>query len=453
MENIYKIVDGHRIKLGLDLVNSGEDTADIDAIMYRLCATADGRELLTEPVSILEIDDMYNITGDFILEDLVITKFSEAEKRLGIIVKLFNKKLKDKNEALKADGQPEIIAQSPVIGRPRKTGMIAVVTAEIPFSDGQSIFIVFHSPDNEETRITGQDEIIAFRWMLNKRDITHVISPEQGKDIPVRQLADRIAKIVSKNSVAFTKRQTAVKEQKGKLEDINSQLVFLEKEKGELAGQLADSEKTIEEKRDGVLTAKKKEYENMVAEVEDLEMEVADLQIKIDEIEARKKAEPEPNPEKIRRESTLEEKIAAAEKLGEEAFRAGMKRDSDNDPGMDDMATKFPIHEWPKMLKAWETGFDKAASGASKPTPIKATKNKKPVKKNKPGKKAESSETKLQKLATAVLDGEHDHLPLDELLDLLTPVFEDLDPAENEDLFEKLDKYTTEKTLEAAKAA
>ena len=112
---------------------------------------------------------------------------------------------------------------------------------------------------------------------------------------------------------------------------------------------------------------------------------------------------------------------------------------------MDDMATKFPIHEWPKMLKAWEAGFDKAAAGAPK--------NKKPTKKNKPKKKTESPETQLQKLATAVLDGEHDHLPLDELLDLLTPVFEDLDPEKNEDLFEKLDKYTTEKTLEAAKAA
>lgn len=68
--------------------------------------------------------------------------------------------------------ESEIKALPPIVGKPRKTGGFAYVTVQLPFSDGQVVSVIFHSPEGDRKRITEQDRIIAFRWLLNKRDIT-----------------------------------------------------------------------------------------------------------------------------------------------------------------------------------------------------------------------------------------------------------------------------------------
>ncbi|WP_017807180.1 hypothetical protein [Avibacterium paragallinarum] len=95
----------------------------------------------------------------------------------------------------------------------------ANVVALFELSDGQTVSIYFHNPDTTPKKITPQDEVISFKWLLNKKDITIVVAPEKGKDIDVRQVALRIMKIAAKNSAAFARQN---KNRKERLERVNT---------------------------------------------------------------------------------------------------------------------------------------------------------------------------------------------------------------------------------------
>ncbi|WP_340611668.1 hypothetical protein [Xenorhabdus bharatensis] len=75
------------------------------------------------------------------------------------------------------------------IGRVRRVGTIPVMAAKIPLSDGQSVSIIFHSPTSGNGRIQNEDMLTAFRFLLNKRDVSHVVTPMNGRDISLRKCA------------------------------------------------------------------------------------------------------------------------------------------------------------------------------------------------------------------------------------------------------------------------
>ncbi|MGC6738828.1 hypothetical protein ACP0FZ_30340, partial [Escherichia coli] len=62
------------------------------------------------------------------------------------------------------------------IGRARNVNGLPVLPAIIPLSDGQTISILFHSP-TAENRITNSDTLVAFQFLLNKKDVTHTVAP------------------------------------------------------------------------------------------------------------------------------------------------------------------------------------------------------------------------------------------------------------------------------------
>jgi len=45
-----------------------------------------------------------------------------------------------------------------------------------------ALTIYFHNPDTTPNKINPNDELVSWKWLLNKKDITIVVAPEQGKD-------------------------------------------------------------------------------------------------------------------------------------------------------------------------------------------------------------------------------------------------------------------------------
>lgn len=86
--------------------------------------------------------------------------------------------------------------------RQKGTTNIAVI---FELSDGQTITIYFHNPDTTPNRILPDDELISWKWLLNKKDITILVAQESGKDLSPREVARRIIKLVEKNSARFIK--------------------------------------------------------------------------------------------------------------------------------------------------------------------------------------------------------------------------------------------------------
>lgn len=81
----------------------------------------------------------------------------------------------------------------------------AHVAAIYELSDGQTITAWFHNPDATPAKLTPADSLIAWKWLLNKRDITAAVSPESGSDLNPREVSRRVMKLAEKNSAAFAR--------------------------------------------------------------------------------------------------------------------------------------------------------------------------------------------------------------------------------------------------------
>lgn len=233
-------------------------------------------ELITESCTLEEIDEAYNPADEdwdeddgipgFILES-VTAKFGRLEKRLAVLGRAV-----DKNGTLSV--------QEIKIGPQRKVGGYATVTGEILLDDLQSIFGVFHSPGlYQGKKIGNKDEIIGYRWFLNKRDITHLIEPEDGRELTVQTVGKRLAKLAEKNSANFARRSKAVKEKQLRVEEMAKQLEDLEREKSMAEREIDDLQGYSDQLDEDILN-KEEELAAAQAENETLQQELENYRAK-----------------------------------------------------------------------------------------------------------------------------------------------------------------------------
>ena len=178
----------------------------VDRIMDAL-RNDDMREgLIYEPCT---MDDVLDGTqsAKALIMDAIVSQYSKLTAKMNIMQRAMTRSgatvdgINEKGE--KIDIPLTVIGYQ--ISDPFMRLGTANVVALFELSDGQTVSIYFHNPDTTPKKITAQDEVISFKWLLNKKDITIVVAPERGKDINALQVAMRIMKIAAKNSAAFTR--------------------------------------------------------------------------------------------------------------------------------------------------------------------------------------------------------------------------------------------------------
>ena len=110
-----------------------------------------------------------------------------------------------------------------IIGKVRRVNNIPIMTALIPLSDGQSISLIFHSPTSDNGQIKNSDLLVAFRFLLNKRDVTHIVAPIGGRDVSLQQVSQALANLAERNSAKFTKQQSAQVKLRADIEGLNAE--------------------------------------------------------------------------------------------------------------------------------------------------------------------------------------------------------------------------------------
>ena len=279
---------------GLHMVDGpsqrGEDWDPVRlAQAYReLTATEDDEELLCESASFEEIEREYNpgpeVPYDQILEAIVVNHYSKTEHRMKAVTRRIHAAL---NGMPDGDGQP-LDVLDPIVGKPKKNGSFATVTVQLPFTDGQVVSIVFHSPEVDRLRITADDEIIAFRWIMGRKDITQWVAPEEDptiggfREVPLATIANRIAKLVAKNSAKFMKRQKSAAEDKAKLDAAQSRVAALKAQADELTASIdqLQNDKATEDKlgsTNAELSALKAENTELEAQIDALNKAISDF--------------------------------------------------------------------------------------------------------------------------------------------------------------------------------
>lgn len=189
---------------------------------------SDGR--MFESASLAEVEDTY--TGHLesvptAFMDAIKTKVNRVDRTMAGFVRQLNAAM---NGAGLAAGTTEV-------GAPTKAGTLAILTARIPLTDGQSVSIVFHSPTNNPAKIVGDDELIAFRFLLNKRDVTHVVAPHGGQDISLKQVCLVLSNLAERNSAKFVAKQDDMKAKEAELATLQTNTEQLQAEADGLVEQ------------------------------------------------------------------------------------------------------------------------------------------------------------------------------------------------------------------------
>ena len=116
-------------------------------------------------------------------------------------------------------------------------------------SDGQTVTVFLHNPDATPNKLMPGDELVSWKWMLNKKDITILVAPEKGVDLNPREVARRLMKLAEKNSAKFQKANTVRAEKALAAQTASDLIAAKEAELAALETEIAELRPQVEAKR------------------------------------------------------------------------------------------------------------------------------------------------------------------------------------------------------------
>jgi hypothetical protein len=221
----------------------------IDQILYQ-CRRADGNNpLLLDSVSMA---DILEEADEILVFDALVSTQAKLEGKMNAL----------KNVMERTGGDIKPVAMQ--ISDPFKQNGVAQVAAVFELSDGQTVSIFFHNPDVSPAKIGPGDELISWKWLLNKRDVTILVAPERGKDLNVREVAARIMKLAAKNSTAFQRANAKRAENMAAIEAIKSEIIVLEKELAEAQHELEVAKQAYQDRSLNPSTQEQEAYDKLL---------------------------------------------------------------------------------------------------------------------------------------------------------------------------------------------
>lgn len=125
------------------------------------------------------------------------------------------------------------------ISDPVKLRGVLQVAVLFALTDGQAVTIWFHNPDTTPAKLTPMDDLVSWKWMLNKKDITIVVAPERGRELNPREVARRIMRLAERNSAAFQKANGKLAERTAALAALDTEITGLQTRLTEVQGSIA----------------------------------------------------------------------------------------------------------------------------------------------------------------------------------------------------------------------
>ena len=165
------------------------DTNLIQALYEMRCEDGDN-PLLLDAVT---VEDIIDDADETVSMDALVTPFSKLERRMTVMQNVMNRTGTD----------VRVLAMQ--VTPPFKNRGVTNVATIFELSDGQTISVFFHNPDTTPNRLAPTDEMISWKWLLNKKDVTIAVAPEQGKDLNVHEVARRLMRLADRNSAAFAR--------------------------------------------------------------------------------------------------------------------------------------------------------------------------------------------------------------------------------------------------------
>ena len=202
----------------------------VGALLYEL-RRSDVDGLMFDSATMSDITEHLGDSGEML--DAMVIEYKQFERKAGQLLKVMQ------------NTGGEVRPVGVEVSKPFKSKGTTQVAMLFGMSDGQSLSVFFHNPDSTPSKLTPADELISWKWVQNKKDITAVVAPESGQDINPRIVARRIMALIQKNSAKFIKanegkeaRTAALDEQKALVESKTGELANLDAQILDLTAQL-----------------------------------------------------------------------------------------------------------------------------------------------------------------------------------------------------------------------
>lgn len=209
-------------------------------VIYGLRSEADG-DLLLDAVTEADIACEYDSVLSF---DALVTPFAQLERRMNVLMRVMQRAAKN------------VTPVAVQIANPMKRGGAVHIPVIFELSDGQTITIFFHNPDTTPSRIAPSDELISWKWLLNKKDVTIVVAPEKGKDLHVQEVARRLMALADKNSAAFARANTRRAERLALIEANDKEIAELDGELERMNNEIQAAEIELEDSKRALAEAR-----------------------------------------------------------------------------------------------------------------------------------------------------------------------------------------------------
>lgn len=211
-------------------------TKPLHAIMYELRVEDADAGLMLDSLSMADLMADPDITAAPVL-DAMVAEVGRLQPKMEALKRIM--------EAAGATVKPtEMNISDPV--RYRGVAQVMVI---FTMSDGQTVSVWFHNPDTTPAKLMPLDELISWKWMLNKKDVTIVVAPEKGRDLNPREVARRIMRLVERNTEAFKKANARTAERAAELKALDAEIAGLETRLDELGRQIEVAKVQAEERK------------------------------------------------------------------------------------------------------------------------------------------------------------------------------------------------------------
>lgn len=279
---------------------------------YNELCRGDGEALICEAVSLPELE--HALIGDEIAHDYdqymtikatdiaLFEAVSSTKAALIRTMRAFTRKLNmqladsgitagTEDASTPEDDDTASSAGGAEISPVRRIAGVPVVMARIPLSDGQSVTIAFQSPTAQTGQLQATDLLVAFRFLLNKRDITHTVAPQGGVDASLTQVTMTLSKLIERNSPKFAKSQARAGQIRDLIASKQTALEQVTNQQNELVQQ-GDQLQTELAQQNTELTETQKQLQKQ----QDINSKLQDELTRLQVIQPEPEPEPTPQP-------------------------------------------------------------------------------------------------------------------------------------------------------------
>lgn len=214
----------------------------VGSVLYalRVDDAADG--LLGDPVTLADVYE----GAERLTMDALVVPAGRLQPKMQALLRIM--------EAASTSVKPLAVQISDPV---RRYGGVHVAVI-FEMGDGQTVTAWFHNPDSTPSKLAISDDLVSWKWQLNKKDITIVVAPEKGTDLNTREVARRVMRLVEKNSAAFARLNAGRAERMAEIEALKGQVV---EKQAELAGLHRRIEVALVERADRETAASKPEWQ------------------------------------------------------------------------------------------------------------------------------------------------------------------------------------------------